>query len=104
MTGLAWPSRRIRSTRPLNGVFVAASIAVLAVTAAAQPQAAQSKPASDATKAANAKILKELPFSDKTDFENAKRGLIAPLPGGGVVKSDKGDGGLERLGVRLHRR
>ncbi|MGL4318965.1 MAG: alkyl/aryl-sulfatase [Pseudomonas sp.] len=38
---------------------------------------APSKPASEATKAANAEVLKALPFSDKTDFEDAARGFIA---------------------------
>lgn len=35
------------------------------------------KPATAATKAANAAMLKELPFNDKADFEDAQRGLIA---------------------------
>ena len=38
------------------------------------------KLASSATKAANDALLKELPFSDKQSFEDAKRGMIAPLP------------------------
>lgn len=38
------------------------------------------KPAEDATKQANAALLKELPFSDKTSFELAHKGFIAPLP------------------------
>jgi alkyl sulfatase BDS1-like metallo-beta-lactamase superfamily hydrolase len=38
------------------------------------------KDATDATKAANQKLLQVLPFSDKSDFENAKKGLIEPLP------------------------
>jgi alkyl sulfatase BDS1-like metallo-beta-lactamase superfamily hydrolase len=38
------------------------------------------KDATAATKAANAKLLNELPFSDTSDFESARRGLIAPLP------------------------
>jgi len=50
----------------------------------------QAGPASEATKAANAALLKVFPFSDKQDFENAKRGLIAPLPDGGVIKDAKG--------------
>ncbi|MFO1152599.1 MAG: alkyl sulfatase dimerization domain-containing protein [Rhodospirillales bacterium] len=36
--------------------------------------------ATAATKAANQKLLKELPFSDKSDFESAHKGFIAPLP------------------------
>jgi alkyl sulfatase BDS1-like metallo-beta-lactamase superfamily hydrolase len=40
----------------------------------------QRKDATAATKAANDRLLDELPFSDRSDFENARRGLIAPLP------------------------
>ncbi|MBK4723287.1 MBL fold metallo-hydrolase [Azospirillum sp. YIM DDC1] len=38
------------------------------------------KDATAATKAANAKLLNELPFSDRSDFESARRGFVAPLP------------------------
>ena len=48
------------------------------------------KPATEATKKANAAFAKTLPFADRRDFEYAKTGLIAPLPDGGVVKNDKG--------------
>ena len=48
------------------------------------------KPATTATKQANANFAKTLPFADKRDFELAKRGKIADLPDGGVVKNDKG--------------
>jgi alkyl sulfatase BDS1-like metallo-beta-lactamase superfamily hydrolase len=48
----------------------------LASHAFAQPAPAPSKPATEATKAANRKVLESLPFSDKQDFEDAKRGLI----------------------------
>jgi len=51
----------------------------------------QPKPATDATKKANAAILQELPFGNKQDFEDAQRGFIAPLPDKGVVKNDKGE-------------
>lgn len=37
----------------------------------------QSKPASSATQAANSVVQRQLPFNDKTDFEDAQRGLIA---------------------------
>ncbi len=36
---------------------------------------AQSKPATEATKAANTAVLEELPLSDQRDFANAKRGF-----------------------------
>ncbi len=69
---------------------VAALAVALAVAACAQsptqPQASSPgaadgpKPATAATKAANAKLLQELPFGDKTSFEAAHKGFIAPLP------------------------
>jgi alkyl sulfatase BDS1-like metallo-beta-lactamase superfamily hydrolase len=40
-------------------------------------QLAQSKPATAETQAANQAVLESLPFSDKSDFEDAERGLIA---------------------------
>lgn len=44
---------------------------------AGAPRATSSKPATEATKRANAEVLRTLPFSDKADFEDAQRGLIA---------------------------
>ena len=49
------------------------------------------KPATEATKAANAAVLKTLPFNNKQAFEDSKRGFIAPLENNGVVKNAKGD-------------
>jgi alkyl sulfatase BDS1-like metallo-beta-lactamase superfamily hydrolase len=61
-----------------------ASLSILGVVGVglAYPAFAQDqrKDATTATKAANDRLLDELPFSDRSDFENAKRGLIAPLP------------------------
>lgn len=48
------------------------------------------KNATSATKAENDKLLNELPFSDKTDFENAHKGFIAPLPSE-VIKGSAGN-------------
>ena len=53
------------------------AVAMLAPTAHAQQA---SKPAAEGTKAANAQLLQELPFNDKTSFELAHKGFIAPLP------------------------
>jgi alkyl sulfatase BDS1-like metallo-beta-lactamase superfamily hydrolase len=50
-----------------------------------------SKPASDETKAANSKLLKELPFANTEEFEDAKAGFIAPLPDNGIIKNAKGE-------------
>ncbi len=52
--------------------------------------ATEPKNATEVTKEANAQVLKKLPFTNKQDFEDAKRGFIAPLPNNGVIKSDKG--------------
>lgn len=47
------------------------------------------KPATSYTSDANAAVLNDLPFSDTTDFDNAKRGLIAK--GTGQIKNAAGD-------------
>jgi alkyl sulfatase BDS1-like metallo-beta-lactamase superfamily hydrolase len=72
----------------LVGVLTALSIVAVPATASAQDAA---KPASASTKAANAAVLKALPFSNKQAFEDAKKGFIAPLENDGVVKNAKGD-------------
>jgi alkyl sulfatase BDS1-like metallo-beta-lactamase superfamily hydrolase len=41
------------------------------------------------TKAANARLLDELPFEDQQDFDDATRGFIAPLIDQGIVKDDE---------------
>ncbi|MBS1889510.1 MAG: MBL fold metallo-hydrolase [Actinobacteria bacterium] len=48
--------------------------------------------ATEATRAANAAMAADLAFEDTRDFDEASRGLIAPLPDGGRVKG--ADGGL----------
>jgi alkyl sulfatase BDS1-like metallo-beta-lactamase superfamily hydrolase len=50
----------------------------------------QRKDATKATKDANDKLLEELPFEDRRDFEEAERGFIAPLPDGGVLGAEDG--------------
>ncbi len=47
--------------------------------------------ASDVTQASNNKVLQELNFGNRQDFEDANRGLIAPLPNGGIIRNDKGE-------------
>ena len=58
---------------------LAVAALALSVPAVAQDND-QRNDATDATRSANAKLLDMLPFSDRSDFDNAKRGLIAPLP------------------------
>ncbi|QFT67918.1 Metallo-beta-lactamase superfamily protein [Labrenzia sp. THAF35] len=68
--------------------FATILAAGLCHTALAQDTA---KPATEATKAANSALLKELPFSNKQAFEDSKKGFIASLENNGVVKNAKGD-------------
>lgn len=48
------------------------------------------KPPTSTTRQAQDAVRKGLDFSDRRDFEDAQRGLIAPLKDGGVVKDAKG--------------
>jgi alkyl sulfatase BDS1-like metallo-beta-lactamase superfamily hydrolase len=48
------------------------------------------KDATRATRDANDRLLEELPFEDRRDFEEAERGFIAPLPEGGVLRGEDG--------------
>lgn len=45
--------------------------------------------ASSFTREHNQGLLKQLPFDNKEDFEEAMKGFIAPLPNGGVIKNAK---------------
>jgi len=69
-----------RSAPALAGALLAAVMAIAgaqAQTAKPAVSVAPSKPATAATKAANALLLTQLPFNDKQDFEDAQRGFIA---------------------------
>jgi alkyl sulfatase BDS1-like metallo-beta-lactamase superfamily hydrolase len=70
----------------LRFCFLLLIVPLARVALAEQPP----KPATAATKAANARVLRELPFNDQRDFEDARRGLIAPLPDNGLIKSADG--------------
>ncbi len=48
------------------------------------------KDAASATKQANDALYDQLPFSDNTDFANAHKGFIAPLPTE-VIKGEQGN-------------
>ena len=86
----------MRTTRAQN-FFAAALIGAFAVGGCSTPPPAQTqngnqpKPATEATKQANAAWLQRLDFANKQDFEDAKQGFIEALPDGGVVKNDKGE-------------
>ena len=63
--------------------------AVLVTTLAASSLAALAQPrdAESATREANAGVLDSLPFSDRQDFEDARRGFVAALPDGLIAGS-----------------
>jgi alkyl sulfatase BDS1-like metallo-beta-lactamase superfamily hydrolase len=66
------------------------TLALLTATGLTQPAlAADPKAATEVTKAANAAVLKALPFGDKKSFEDAQRGFVAPLSEE-VVKTQDG--------------
>jgi alkyl sulfatase BDS1-like metallo-beta-lactamase superfamily hydrolase len=68
-------------------------MAVLVLAASsllAQQQPVPPKSATAATKAANAAVLKALPFGDKEDFENATRGFVGK-PDTLTIKGEKGN-------------
>ncbi|MBE9004676.1 MBL fold metallo-hydrolase [Fortiea sp. LEGE XX443] len=75
--------------RKLSILIVSAILAVGLVVASAKAEESP-KNATDATKTANAKLLGELPFADKTAFALAHKGFIAPLPQA-VIKGQAGN-------------
>lgn len=71
--------------------FSSSFLLAAAISMTTQAWAAEApKPATDATKAANDALLQELPFNDKTSFELAHKGFIAPLPTE-PIKGEKGN-------------
>jgi alkyl sulfatase BDS1-like metallo-beta-lactamase superfamily hydrolase len=71
------PLSLTRLSRNLLAGLITASLSPLLM--AADPLASQ--PASAFTVAKNAEVLKVLPFTDRTDFESTRRGLVAPFSG-----------------------
>jgi alkyl sulfatase BDS1-like metallo-beta-lactamase superfamily hydrolase len=69
--------------------ITAAGLALGLAIAMAQAQTAGG-PASPSTLEFNKNATASLPWSDKADFANAKRGLIARLPDNGVIKDKNG--------------
>lgn len=70
------------STIKMKPLFVKLMLAGLVTSMSMQSFAAEElrKDAAAATQTANDQLLKQLPFADKTDFENANKGFIAALP------------------------
>ncbi|MNO64511.1 Metallo-beta-lactamase superfamily protein [compost metagenome] len=79
-------------SRPLKvaGTICSLVAAIALTTQAFAAESEKPKPASEATKMANNALLQELPFNDKTSFELAHKGFIAPLPTG-VLKGASGN-------------
>jgi alkyl sulfatase BDS1-like metallo-beta-lactamase superfamily hydrolase len=72
-----------------NAICLPILIAVgLVQTALAQDNARND--ASEATRQTNAALLEQLPFDDTSDFDDAQRGLIAPLPTD-LIETDEGN-------------
>jgi alkyl sulfatase BDS1-like metallo-beta-lactamase superfamily hydrolase len=75
--------------QPLLLACVLAIVFALGIHSAAKAEPVPSKAATAATKEANAKLYKSLPFADKQDFEFADRGFIG-RPKSLVIKDAKG--------------
>ena len=71
-----------------KNLALAGMLSSLSITAFA---AAQQQDATPATREANQALYRKLPFADKTDFNNAHQGFIAPLPPA-MLKGDQGTG------------
>src|SRR5215471_15987190 len=68
-----WYRRQIRRLLHAAGLIM--------LTAFPDPgRAQQSMPAEPAVEAGNRTVLRQLPFSDRQDFEDANRGFIATTP------------------------
>ncbi|EPS5940280.1 alkyl/aryl-sulfatase [Klebsiella quasipneumoniae] len=70
-----------------KNLALAGMLSSLSVTAFA---AEQQQDATPATREANQALYRKLPFADKTDFNNAHQGFIAPLPPA-MLKGDQGN-------------
>jgi alkyl sulfatase BDS1-like metallo-beta-lactamase superfamily hydrolase len=69
-------------------IYLAAVFAaIVACSFGSTSAAAQPKDAEPATRQANAAVLTSLPFSDRSDFEEAQRGFIASIPDG-IMSTD----------------
>ena len=73
------------ATAPIAHAAAAAALSIAASTALA---ADAPKDAEPATAAANAKVRDELNFADRRDFDDARRGFVAAIPGAEVKTAD----------------
>ncbi len=63
------------------GILAVVLASAVGSAGAAESSATYGKPASAATAEKNAAVVKQLPFDDRSDYESATRGLIAPFKG-----------------------
>jgi hypothetical protein len=87
--------RRSDFLRGVAAAGIAAGLTATSQVADAQdapplPTGSQPKPATSYTKEVNALYRKGLPFDNKADFEDARRGLIASLPDPAVIRNATG--------------
>ncbi len=66
--------------RTTGTILILVLIAFICGTELALGEEDRTKPATETTRKSNAKWLESLPFHDKSDFEDAQRGLIARKP------------------------
>jgi alkyl sulfatase BDS1-like metallo-beta-lactamase superfamily hydrolase len=85
-----FPAQSKHRPSKIAGSILCLVAAITMANPSVAADAEKPKPASEATKAANNALLKELPFSDKTSFELAHKGFIAPLPSA-VIKGTSGN-------------
>ena len=78
----------MRKSFAIRGIVMTAALSILMTGAALGAE--MRNDATAATKAANDKLLKELPFNDMESFKNAHKGLIAPLPDA-IIKGKAGN-------------
>ncbi len=85
-----FPAQSKNRSSKIAGTLFSLVAAITMANPTVAADAEKPKPASEATKAANNALLKELPFTDKTSFELAHKGFIAPLPSA-VIKGTSGN-------------
>src|SRR4051812_20659161 len=87
----AYPIGETHPAAATRATSTTTTAATVPPTAGATATSTAAKPASDATKSAQAEEQRSAPFADTRDFANAKRGLVAPLPNDGVIKDAQGN-------------
>jgi alkyl sulfatase BDS1-like metallo-beta-lactamase superfamily hydrolase len=77
--------------RKMSACLSLAAIAISCLTGGVLAQDRDPrKDATDATKQANSALLNQLPFADTTDFDNAHKGFVAPLPSD-MIRGESGN-------------